>query len=91
MRNYTVKYDKKVIMQIQKMDKSVALLIKRWIEKNIVNTDNPRLHGKSLVGNFSNYWRYRIGDYRLICEINDNELIIIALSAGHRREIYSKN
>lgn len=90
MRNYTVKYDKKFIKQIQKMDKSVALLIKRWIEKNIVNTDNPRLHGKSLAGNLSNYWRYRIGDYRLICEINDNELIIIALSVGHRREIYSK-
>ena len=90
MRNYTVKYDKNFIKQIQKMDKSVALLIKRWIEKNIVNTDNPRLHGKALAGNLSNYCRYRIGDYRLICEINDNELIIIALSVGHRREIYSK-
>ena len=47
-----------------------------------------RQHGKGLTANRSGQWRYRIGDYRLICEIKDNELIILALSVGHRREIY---
>ena len=51
---------------------------------------DPRQHGKKLTANRNGQWRYRIGDYRLICEINDNELVILALSLGHRREIYNK-
>lgn len=50
--------------------------------------ENPRQHGKSLVGDKSGQWRYRIGDYRLICEIHDEEITILVLEAGHRREIY---
>lgn len=63
-------------------------MIKAWITKNLVNCENPRQHGKGLTSNRSGQWRYRIGDYRLICEIQDNNLIILALSIGHRREVY---
>ena len=50
--------------------------------------ENPRVHGKGLVENKSGQWRYRIGDYRVICEIKDEEIIILVLEIGHRREIY---
>lgn len=71
-----------------KMDKGIQRLIYAWIDKNLQGCENPRLHGKSLVGDKSGQWRYRIGDYRLICEIHDKEITILVLEAGHRREIY---
>ncbi len=63
-------------------------MIKAWIEKNLVDCENPRSRGKGLVANRSGQCRYRIGDYRLLCIIQDNELVILALSVGHRKNIY---
>lgn len=63
-------------------------MIMNWITKNLVNCENPRVHGKSLTANLQGLWRYRIGDYRLICIIEDDRLVITALSVGHRRDIY---
>ncbi|MBC1353866.1 type II toxin-antitoxin system RelE/ParE family toxin [Listeria innocua] len=56
----------------------------------LYGSDNPRHHGKSLVGNRVGQWRYRVGDYRLIAEIQDNEVIVLILNIGHRRDIYDK-
>ena len=86
---YTLVLSEKVIRQLKKIDKSSARLIISWIEKNIDNCNDPRLHGKSLKGNLSEYWRYRVGDYRVICSIEDNELVVIAIAVGHRRDIYN--
>ncbi|MFI3115022.1 MAG: type II toxin-antitoxin system RelE/ParE family toxin [Clostridia bacterium] len=80
----TKEFDK----EFKKLDKYTQKMIKAWIIKNLSNTDNPRSHGKGLKSNLSGFWRYRIGDYRLICLIEDNKLIITALNIGHRRDIY---
>lgn len=85
---YNLKYEAKAVRQIKKMDPASRRLIKSWIEKNLLNTDNPRLHGKGLKGNLSNYWRYRVGDYRILAEINDSEIVIIIVEIGHRRDVY---
>ena len=74
--------------QLKKLDKYTASLIIGWLEKNIEGCENPRIHGKVLVENKSGQWRYRIGDYRVICEIQDAEIIVLVLEVGHRREIY---
>ena len=58
------------------------------LDKNLVDTIDPRLHGKPLTGNLKGIWRYRVGDYRLFAEIRDNELIIFLFEVAHRREIY---
>ena len=55
-----------------------------------LNGRTPQIFGKSLKGNKAGLWRYRIGNYRLICEIIDNKLIILVLTVGHRWEIYKK-
>ena len=73
------------IASIANMDYSLS----NWLEKNIQNCENPRLHGKGLVENKSGQWRYRIGDYRVICKIQDKEIIVLVLEVGHRREIYN--
>lgn len=86
--SYRIKTTSKFDKEFRKLDKYTMQMIKAWISKNLINCENPRLHGKRLVANRSGQWRYRIGDYRLICQIDDSELIILALSVGHRREIY---
>ena len=80
----TPRFDK----EFKKLDRYTQRIIKSWIERNLEGCENPRQHGKGLTANRSGQWRYRIGDYRLICQIEDNKMIILALSVGHRKEIY---
>ncbi len=83
----TARFDK----EFKKLDRYTQKMVKAWIEKNLIGCDDPRLHGKGLTANRSGQWRYRIGDYRLICLIEDNRLVILALSIGHRSEIYKQD
>ena len=76
---YQVQFSEKVVKELKKLDKQTARVIRNWIAKNLVDTVDPRLHGKPLTGNLRGIWRYRIGDYRLFAEINDNELIIFMI------------
>lgn len=85
---YEVETTERFDREFKKLDKYTQRMIRAWIEKNLVGCENPRKHGKGLTANRSGQWRYRIGDYRLICQINDNELVLLALSVGHRRTIY---
>jgi len=86
--SYSIEITARFNKEFKKLDKYTQRMIKGWIEKNLVGEENPRRHGKGLTANRSGQWRYRIGDYRLLCHIDDGKLIILALSVGHRREIY---
>lgn len=86
--SYSIETTARFNKEFKKLDKYTQRMIKGWIEKNLVGEENPRRHGKVLTANRSGQWRYRIGDYRLLCHIDDGKLIILALSVGHRREIY---
>ena len=74
----------------KKLDYSVQKLIKRWIDRHLINCEDPRAYGKALSANLIGYWRYRIGDYRIIAEIRDSELIVIAVRVSHRSFVYKK-
>ena len=80
----TDKFDK----SFKKLDKQTQKIIKAWIEKNLVGCENPRLHGKGLTANKSGQWRYRVGDYRILAEIRESELILVLVEVGHRSRIY---
>ena len=88
MKKYTVEYTKRAIKQLKKLDKQTSALILGWIEKNLVDCDNPRQFGKGLTANRKGEWRYRIGDYRLVADIQDDKIVILILNIGHRRDIY---
>ena len=88
--SYSVETTPRFDKEFKKLDRYTQKMIKSWIVKNLVGCDDPRAHGKGLTANRTGQWRYRIGDYRLICLIKDNELIILAMTVGHRREIYEK-
>ena len=90
MKQYKVVFSDKAKKDLKKLDRHIQALIIGWIEKNLQYCENPRIHGKGLTSNKSGEWRYRIGDYRIICEIKDKEIIILLLNIGHRREIYDK-
>lgn len=85
---YQVKFSFSSIKTLKKLDKATSRLIFNWIEKNLINCIDPRQNGKPLKGNLKGLWRYRVGDYRIIAEIFDNELIIEVVEIGHRKEIY---
>ena len=86
---FEIVFTEKAKKQLKKLEKYTASLIIGWLEKNIQGCKNPRLHRKGLVENKSGQWRYRIGDYRVICQIEDEKIIVLVLEIGHRREIYN--
>ncbi|MBQ9691423.1 MAG: type II toxin-antitoxin system RelE/ParE family toxin [Eggerthellaceae bacterium] len=90
MRSYNVELSDRFKREFRKLDKYTQKLIRAWIDKNLVNCENPRIYGKGLSANRSGQWRYRLGDYRLICLIEDEKMVVLALSIGHRRKIYKQ-
>lgn len=87
---YKVEYAPLAIKQLKKMDKHISALMIGWIEKNLVDCEDPRQYGKGLVANRSGEWRYRIGDYRILADIQDDKLVILIITVGHRRDVYEK-
>lgn len=85
---YELEFSKEALKQLKKMDKSVSRVILAWLSKNIENTENPRQHGKGLTADKSGLWRYRVGDYRILVQIEDEKLVVYAVAIGHRRDIY---
>lgn len=85
---YKIEYSNRARKQIKKLDKQTQALIKGWIDKNLIGTSNPRQHGKGLTANRSGQWRYRVGNYRILAEIQDDKVIVLVLEIGHRKNIY---
>jgi mRNA interferase RelE/StbE len=85
---YEVLYSVKSLKTLEKMDKPTAAIIYGWIEKNLVGCENPRRYGSVLTGSKKGFWRYRVGSYRLLAEILDNNLHIEIINIGHRSDIY---
>ena len=83
----TLIYSDLALKQLKKMDKPVS---KRFVDymDDVARLENPRERGKMLVGNLLGFWRYRVGDYRVLCKIRDQELIISVVDVGHRKEVY---
>lgn len=84
-----VVFTRSALKQFKKIDITNQKKIKQFI-LDIQELNDPRSKGKSLKGKLSNYWRYRVGDYRLICDINDSEIIITVVRIGHRKDIYTR-
>ncbi|MBN2420502.1 MAG: type II toxin-antitoxin system RelE/ParE family toxin [Deltaproteobacteria bacterium] len=63
-------------------------LILNWLSERIEGCKNPRHFGESLKGDHAGFWRYRISDYRVLCGIQDEKVVVLVLTIGHRREVY---
>jgi len=85
---WTVEIDTFAEKQLRKLDRPVQKRLLDWLLDRIDGCKNPRHFGEPLRGDLAGLWRYRVGDYRIICEIQDEQLVVLALAIGHRREIY---
>ena len=85
---YSVETTPRFDKEFSKLDHYTQRMIKNWIMNRLEGCSDPKAFGKGLTGNRTGQWRYRIGDYRLICHIKENELVILALTIGHRRSVY---
>jgi mRNA interferase RelE/StbE len=75
--------------ELGKLDPQQSKRILKFLHERVTPLDNPRSIGQALHGSeLGEFWKYRVGDYRLICKIEDNRLLILVLRVGHRREIY---
>ena len=88
MLRYTVRTDKKFDKQLSKIGEDNADRIRRWIIDNLEGSTNPKKLGKALAGRKRREWRWRVGNYRIMGEVLERELIILLLEVGHRREVY---
>ncbi|MBQ9683775.1 MAG: type II toxin-antitoxin system mRNA interferase toxin, RelE/StbE family [Neisseriaceae bacterium] len=89
--NWTLEFDEKVKKDLKKLDKQVASRIFEYLTKTVIgkHSDNPRAVGEALKGKkLGEYWKYRIGDCRVIAKIEDAKLVILVVKVGNRREVY---
>ena len=85
---WTINYSDRALKSLRKMEKQNARRIVDFMDLRIAVAADPRQSGKPLKGELGEFWRYRVGDYRILCEIRDDELVILAATIGHRREVY---
>jgi len=87
---WTVKISDVAERQLRKLDRPVQKRILDWLSERIEVCKNPRHFGEPLKGDYAGLWRYRVGAYRILCEIQDEKIVILVLTIGHRRQIYKR-
>ncbi len=89
-RPWTVEFDDRARRELRKLDSSVQAAILGYLRKRIATTEDPRRFGKPLRRNLAGLWRYRVEDYRLICRIEEDRVVVLVLEVGHRRDVYEE-
>lgn len=84
---WKINFSEKADKQLLSLDKPIRERIRKFV-KDLAKLPNPRFCGEPLTGNLSNFWKYRIGDYRLVCKIHDDELLVMVVKIGHRSNVY---
>jgi mRNA interferase RelE/StbE len=85
---WTIEYAESVRKPVSKLDPQTRKKIRSYLEEKIAKLDNPRSQGKALTGPLSGLWRYRVGDYRIICHIVDQRLVVVVVNIDHRSSVY---
>ena len=85
---WTLRISETARRQLKKLDRSTAQTLLRYLNRVLVEAEHPTQRGQALTANLAGLWRYRVGDYRVICHIQDGELVVLVLQIGHRREVY---
>lgn len=86
--SYTIRFTPKAAKQVRKLDSAAAKRIRDFLEQKLSQLDNPRQLGKKLVN--EEFWRYRVGDYRILTNIDDDQILILIVEVAHRREVYNR-
>ncbi|MDB5526171.1 MAG: hypothetical protein JWM58_3934 [Rhizobium sp.] len=85
---WTIEYDFAARKNVEKLDRQTRHRLRTFIHERLATLDDPRSIGKALKGSkLGSFWRHRVGDYRIICDLQDNLLVILVIEIGHRRDV----
>ena len=87
---WKIEFDPAALKELSKLDKPVEKRILKFLRERVAKLDDPRQVGASLKGTLTGLWKYRVGDYRLICSLENDRLVVLVLRVGHRREVYKR-
>lgn len=85
---WSYSFDERALRELQKLDRQAQRDIVAYLDKRIAGPGDPRRFGKPLRPELAGLWRYRVRDYRLICQIQDQRLLVLVVSVGHRKNVY---
>lgn len=85
---WKIEWDDRARKELRKLDSPIQKEILTYLRTRVVDLSNPRIFGHGLSGNKAGLWRYRVGDYRVICRIEDDALVVLVIGVGHRKEVY---
>jgi mRNA interferase RelE/StbE len=85
---WNVEFDDRASRELRKLNPNIQDRILKWIRETLAVNEDPRRVGKSLKGNMKGLWRYRVGDYRIISQIQDDSILILVIRIGHRKDVY---
>jgi mRNA interferase RelE/StbE len=86
--DWAAKFDPRAFAELQKLDRSVQRRITDYLRERVAGRPNPRDTGKALTGEMAGFWRYRVGDYRLVCSIDDERRTVLVWRVAHRKDVY---
>ena len=86
--NWVCRFSESAKRELQQLDRQGQKDILAYIEKRIATAEDPRRFGKPLRAELARLWRYRVRDYRLLCQIKDDVLLVLVVSVGHRKNVY---
>ena len=85
---WSIEYDPRAVQDLKKLDRTIQRQILDYMDDRVAKADNPRMFGKPLRHSKFGLWRYRVRDYRIICELQERRLVVLVVAIGHRRSIY---
>jgi mRNA interferase RelE/StbE len=87
---WTFEFTPNAQKQLDDLDKTISRRILKFLYERVGRLENPRQIGDRLQGALNKFWKYRVGDYRIICRLEDEKLVVFVVRIGHRREVYSR-
>ncbi len=86
--NWVYKFDERALKELKKLGPQAQVEIIAYLDERVAGEGDPRRFGKGLKADLAGLWRYRVGDYRILCQIRDAELYVLVVAVGHRRDVY---
>lgn len=86
--SWVYRFDDRALKELRKLGKNAQCEIIAYLDERIAGEADPRRFGKGLKADLAGLWRYRVGDYRVLCQIRDGELLVLVVAVGHRRDVY---
>ena len=85
---WRIEFDEAAKKELARLDRQVQVQIQRFLRERIATEEDPRRFGESLRGNLSGFWKYRVGDYRIVAEIREEDVLVLVVRIGHRSKVY---